>query len=115
MLVRINIKEDSYAVFKTDLSFRKSFVKPMVNSLKQPVKQRHIRYFKYRKKGYSFLRTNELISDGKILLTDSTHLLIFDPSLKELIWKIKLSGFGHQKANKDMPFLYKAAWIGAKK
>ena len=72
-------------------------------------------YFKYRKKGYSFLRTNELISDGKILLTDSTHLLIFDPSLKELIWKMKLNGFGHQKENKDMPFLYKAAWIGAKK
>ena len=72
-------------------------------------------YFKYKDKGYSFLRTNEYISANKILLTDTTHLLIFDPSVKKIIWKMKLNGFGDQRKNKDMPFLYKAAWIGAKK
>ncbi|MAI10827.1 MAG: hypothetical protein CBD27_12405 [Rhodospirillaceae bacterium TMED167] len=72
-------------------------------------------YFKYSKKGYSFLRTNERISADLILLTDSTHLLVFDRSSKKLVWKMKLNGFGHQKENKNMPFLYKAAWIGARK
>ena len=70
--------------------------------------------FKYQNEGYTFLRTNERISADLILLTDSTHLLVFDRGSKKLVWKMKLNGFGDQKKNKDRPFLYKAAWIGKK-
>ena len=52
---------------------------------------------RYVENGYRFLRTNELISDDNILLTDTTHLLIFNLNMKKIIWKIKLDGFGDQK------------------
>ena len=63
---------------------------------------------------YRFLRTNELISDDYILLTGTRHLLIFNLNLKKIIWKIKLDGFGDQKSNKKLPYLYKAAWVNKK-
>ena len=63
---------------------------------------------------YRFLRTNELISDDNILLTGTKHLLIFNLNLKKIIWKIKLDGFGDQKSNKKLPYLYKAAWVNKK-
>ena len=66
---------------------------------------------RYVENGYRFLRTNELISDDNILLTGTRHLLIFNLNLKKIIWKIKLDGFGDQKSNKKLPFLYKAAWV----
>ena len=69
---------------------------------------------RYVENGYRFLRTNELISDDNILLTDTTHLLIFNLNMKKIIWKIKLDGFGDQKSNKKLPFLYKAAWVNKK-
>ena len=34
--------------------------------------------------------------------------------MKKIIWKIKLDGFGDQKSNKKLPFLYKAAWVNKK-
>ena len=67
--------------------------------------------FKYSGNGYSFLRTNERISDEYILLTDTTHLLVFNLNSEKIVWKLKLNGFGDQKRNKNLPFLYKAAWI----
>ncbi len=69
---------------------------------------------RYVENGYRFLRTNELISDDNILLTGTRHLLIFNLNLKKIIWKIKLDGFGDQKSNKKLPFLYKAAWVSKK-
>jgi len=69
---------------------------------------------RYVENGYRFLRTNELISDDNILLTGTRHLLIFNLTLKKIIWKIKLDGFGDQKSNKKLPFLYKAAWVSKK-
>ena len=70
--------------------------------------------FKYLNEGYTFLRTNERISANLILLTDSRHLLIFDRDSKKIVWKLKLLGFGDQREDKHLPFLYKAAWIGTK-
>ena len=70
--------------------------------------------FRYRNQGYTFLRTNQPISDSLILLTDSKHLLIFDQDTKKIVWKLKLSGFGDQREEKQLPFLYKAAWIETK-
>ena len=35
-------------------------------------------------------------------------------NLKKIIWKIKLDGFGDQKSNKKLPYLYKAAWVNKK-
>ena len=70
--------------------------------------------FRYRDQGYTFLRTNQPISDSLILLTDSKHLLIFDQDSKKIVWKLKLSGFGDQREEKQLPFLYKAAWIETK-
>ena len=67
--------------------------------------------FRYIENGYRFLRTNEHISDDNILLTGTKHLLIFNLKLKKIIWKIKLDGFGDQKRDKKLPFLYKAAWV----
>ena len=66
--------------------------------------------FKYLDKGYSYLRTNELIPDGNILLTDTRHLLVFNLDSEKIVWKLKLNGFGDQKFNKNLPYLYKAAW-----
>ena len=66
--------------------------------------------FKYLNYGYSFLRTNELIPDGNILLTDTSNLLVFNLESEKIVWKLKLNGFGDQKINKDLPYLYKAAW-----
>ena len=66
--------------------------------------------FKYLNYGYSFLRTNELIPDGNILLTDTSNLLVFNLDSEKIVWKLKLNGFGDQKINKDLPYLYKAAW-----
>jgi len=66
--------------------------------------------FKYLNYGYSFLRTNELIPDGNILLTDTRNLLVFNRDSEKIVWKLKLNGFGDQKRNKDLPYLYKAAW-----
>ena len=66
--------------------------------------------FKYFDKGYAFLRTNELIPDGNILLTDTRNLLVFNRDSEKIVWKLKLNGFGDQKRNKDLPYLYKAAW-----
>ena len=66
--------------------------------------------FKYLNYGYSFLRTNELIPDGNILLTDTSNLLVFNLDSEKIVWKLKLNGFGDQKINKDLTFLYKAAW-----
>ena len=67
--------------------------------------------FKYQNQGYTFLRTNERISADLILLTDSTHLLVFDRDTEKIVWKLALSGFGDQKKAKYLPFLYKAAWV----
>ncbi len=69
---------------------------------------------RYVENGFRFLRTNELISDDNILLTDTKHLLIFNLNMKKIIWKIKLDGFGDQKSNKKLPFLYKAVWVSKK-
>jgi hypothetical protein len=66
--------------------------------------------FKYLADGYRFLRTNESIPDGNILITDTSNLLIFNVNSEKVVWKLKLDGFGDQKRNKDLPFLYKAAW-----
>jgi len=66
--------------------------------------------FKYFDKGYAFLRTNELIPDRNILLTDTSNLLVFNLDSEKIVWKLKLNGFGDQKINKDLPYLYKAAW-----
>jgi hypothetical protein len=66
--------------------------------------------FKYLNHGYSFLRTNELIPDGNILLTDTSNLLVFNFDSEKIVWKLKLNGFGDQKINKELPFLFKAAW-----
>ena len=70
--------------------------------------------FRYRNQGYTFLRTNERISDDLILLTDSKHLLMFDQNSKEIVWKLELSGFGDQREEKHLPFVFKAAWIRTK-
>ena len=70
--------------------------------------------FRYRNQGYTFLRTNERISDDLILLTDSKHLLIFDQDSKKIVWKFELSGFGDQREEKHLPFVFKAAWIRTK-
>ena len=70
--------------------------------------------FRYRNQGYTFLRTNERISDDLILLTDSKHLLIFNQNSKEIVWKLELSGFGDQREEKHLPFVFKAAWIRTK-
>ena len=70
--------------------------------------------FKYLNEGYTFLRTNERISADLILLTDSTHLLVFDRDSKKIVWKLELFGFGDQREDKHLPFLYKAAWIRTK-
>ena len=69
--------------------------------------------FKYREFGDSWLRTNEKISDENILLTDSTHLLIFNRVIQQIVLKIDLNGFGAQKRASfyKLPFLYKAAWV----
>jgi hypothetical protein len=67
--------------------------------------------FKYQNQGYTFLRTNERISADLILLTDSTHLLVFDRDTEKIVWKLALSGFGDQKKAKHLPYLYKAAWV----
>ena len=66
--------------------------------------------FKYQNQGYTFLRTNERISADLILLTDSTHLLVFDQNSQKIVWKLALSGFGDQRDDKHLPYLYKAAW-----
>ena len=65
--------------------------------------------FKYQNEGYTFLRTNERISANLILLTDSTHLLVFDRDSKKIVWKLELLGFGDQREEKHLPFVYKAA------
>ena len=70
--------------------------------------------FRHQRQGYTFLRTNEPISDNLILLTDSKHLLIFNQDSKKIVWKLELSGFGDQREEKQLPFLYKAAWIKQK-
>lgn len=70
--------------------------------------------FNYQNQGYTFLRTNERISPDLVLLTDSTHLLIFDRKSEKIVWKLKLEGFGDQREEKYLPFLYKAAWVGEK-
>ena len=70
--------------------------------------------FRYQNQGYTFLRTNERISDDLILLTDSKHLFIFDQNSKKIVWKLKLSGFGDQREEKHLPFVFKAAWIRTK-
>jgi len=67
--------------------------------------------FKYQNQGYTFLRTNERISADLILLTDSTHLLVFDRDTEKIVWKLALSGFGDQRKAKFLPYLYKAAWV----
>ena len=67
--------------------------------------------FKYNNHGYSFLRTNEKISDDNLLLTDTMNLLVFNLNSKTIIWIIILHGFGDQREDKSLPFLYKAAWI----
>lgn len=67
--------------------------------------------FKYQNQGYTFLRTNERISADLILLTDSTHLLVFDRDTEKIVWKLALSGFGDQRKAKHLPYLYKAAWV----
>lgn len=75
-------------------------------------KKDNLNIFKYHKKNYSFLRTNQLISPNKILFTDSTNVMIFDADLKKVIWKLRLNGFGHQREEKHLPFIFKAAWVG---
>ena len=67
--------------------------------------------FKYQKQGYTFLRTNERISPHLVLLTDSTHLLIFDRKSEKIVWKLTLEDFGDQREEKHLPFLYKATWV----
>jgi len=75
-------------------------------------KKDSLNIFRYHKKNFSFLRTNQRISQSKILLTDSTHILIFDVNLKKVIWKVSLDGFGDQRKEKHLPFLFKATWVG---
>ena len=67
--------------------------------------------FKYQNQGYTFLRTNERISADLILLTDSSHLLVFDRDTEKIVWKLALSGFGDQRKAKHLSYLYKAAWV----
>ena len=75
-------------------------------------KRDNLNIFKYHKNNYSFLRTNQLISKNRILFTDSNHILIFDNVSRKVIWKLRLDGFGDQREEKHLPFLYKATWVG---